>query len=85
MQRNILRRPFIKMCVTVLRGALCCSPAAGALLAAASVASALESNLGEPLGGPRPAVPTHGNVDVNGDVGQRQAVAPWASSQLPAQ
>lgn len=28
--------------------------------------------------------PTHGNVDINGDIGQGQAVAPWTSSQLPA-
>lgn len=34
-------------------------------------------------GGAWPAVPSHGKEDVNGDVGQGQAVAPGASPQLP--
>lgn len=73
------------MCVTVLCGLLCCSLAVSVVPGTAAVASALEPDPGKPSGGSWPVAPTHGNVDVNGDVGQGQAVAPWTSSQLPAQ
>lgn len=81
--RNILRCPFIKMSVTVLCGLICCCLAVSVVSGTAAVASALQPDLGETSGCSWPVAPTHGNVDVNGNVGQGQAVAPWTSSQLP--
>lgn len=49
------------------------------------MASALKPDLGDASVGSWPVATSHGNVDVNGDVGQCQTVATWTSSQPPAQ